>query len=200
VGLDELLAALERDGLLLLSDPDLPSVVSLVVGGPIGGSWWGHPRGGEIYRLSNDLADQPQVLLAKLVSGKVTFVHRRLWPAVIAVGQARARWQLDGLSAAARALLQRVDDDGYVPWAAGSSTASVKVLERRLLIHAAEVHTPTGAHAKNLQTWPEFARTAGIAPPLPDVVSAWRQLEAALEDLNARYAARARLPWRASNV
>ena len=175
-----------------------------MVGGPIDGSWWGHPRGGDIYRLYNDLADQPQVLLVKLVSGKVTFVHCRLWPAVIAVGQSRERWQLDDLSEAAVALLRLVDDSGQLTWDdmppllppdARSPTASVKVLERRLLIQASEVHTPTGAHAKNLQTWSAWARTVGTAPPLPDVASARQQLEAALEDLNERHAARARLPW-----
>ena len=112
----DLLAILQRDGLMLMSDSSLPSLVALVAGGPIGGSWWGHPRGGEIYHLANQLVDQPDVLLVKLVSTKKTFVHRRLWPALVAVGQARERWQLDGLTEAPLALLAALDDAGCLAW------------------------------------------------------------------------------------
>ena len=59
------------------------SATSLVVSEPLGGSWWGHPRGNEIYHLLNEVAEHPQVLMVKLVSAKVTFVHQRLWPAVV---------------------------------------------------------------------------------------------------------------------
>src|SRR5258708_5263515 len=99
-----LLTVLERDGVLLLSDPMLPSLTSLVVGAPIGGSWWGHPRGNEIYHLLNELAENSQVLMVKLISAKVTFVHQRLWPAVVGVGQSRATWQLDRLTQASKFL------------------------------------------------------------------------------------------------
>src|ERR1700694_6027012 len=104
-----LLKVLERDGVLLLSDSLLPSLTSLVVGAPVGGSWWGHPRGNEIYHLLNELAEHPHVLMLKLISAKVTFVHQRLWPAVVGVGQSRAAWQLDGLTQASNFLLGLVD-------------------------------------------------------------------------------------------
>ncbi len=200
----DLLVVLDRDGLLLLSDVSLPSLVSLVVGGPIGGSWWGHPRGGDIYRLYNQLADAPSVLTVKLVSGKVTFVHRRLWPAVVAVGQSRESWQLDGLSEACTALLRLVDDVGELAWDdvprhffsdPRSPTRAAKELETRLLIHASEVHTPTGAHAKNLSTWAALADAVGLSPPYPTPAEAKQQLESALADLSDRQVARARLPW-----
>jgi hypothetical protein len=204
VDITDLLALLQRDGLMMLSDSSLPSLVGLVAGGPIGGSWWGHPRGGEIYHLSNELAHQPDVLLVKLVSGKQTFVHRRLWPAVVAVGQARERWQLDGLSEAPRALLAALDDAGHLAWDevgpllpphAGRPTESVNALERRLLIHTSEVHTPSGAHARNLETWPTLARRVGIDAALPAVGEAKRQLERALAELGTDRSTLARLPW-----
>ena len=72
-------AALERWGLLLLQDPVLPSLATLIAGAPIRGSWWGHARGGDIFRVANEL--EQEVVTAKLIDGKVTFVHRRLWPA-----------------------------------------------------------------------------------------------------------------------
>jgi hypothetical protein len=149
------------------------------------------------------------VLVVKLVSGKVTFVHQRLWPAVIAVGQAREPWQTNDLSEAALALLRLVDDVGQLTWDevppllppdARAPAASVKLLEQRLLVQTAEVHTPRGAHARNLQTWPSWAAAVSSPPPYPDLAAARAQLEAALDDLNDRHAARGRLPWRASHA
>src|SRR6266704_523157 len=71
------LEALEKYGLLLESDAQLPSLVSIVAGGPVRGSWWGHASGNIIYEVGNRLANHPDVLVIKLVSGKVTFVQRR---------------------------------------------------------------------------------------------------------------------------
>ena len=200
----DLLAILQRDGLMLMSDSSLPSLVALVAGGPIGGSWWGHPRGGEIYHLANQLVDQPDVLLVKLVSTKKTFVHRRLWPAVVAVGQARERWQLDGLTEAPLALLAALDDAGCLAWDevlpvlppnAARPTESVNALETRLLIHTSEVHTPSGAHARNLETWSTLVGRVGIDAALPEVAEARRQLETTLAELAGDSVMTARLPW-----
>ena len=47
--------------------------------------------------------------MTKLVYGKVTYVHRALWPRVIAVGRAREPWQMKGLAAGARKLLGAVE-------------------------------------------------------------------------------------------
>jgi hypothetical protein len=206
VDLDGLLMVVERDGVLLLADAVLPSVTLLVAGEPIRGSWWGSPRGGEIYHLSNQLHHQPHVLSVKLVSGKVTYVHRRLWPAVVAVGQAREDWQMDGLAEGCLELLRMVDEAGQLSWEevpaflpprGPKATAAVKTLETRLLIHAEQVHTQTGAHSKNLEAWSALAARLGLAPPFPDVTTARQQLDATLAALNERYVARATLPWSA---
>jgi hypothetical protein len=204
IDLKTVAAVLKRDGLLLLSDPVLPSLTSLVIGGPIHGSWWGHPLGNEVYHLLNMLADHPEVLMVKLISAKVTFVHRRLWPAVVAVGQARARWQLDGLTPAATYLLNMVDESGRLAWDDippflppdnRSATESVRALEARLLVHATEVHTPSGAHAKNLDTWPSWLSQVDPVAALPDLAEASTRLESTLAELNERHAAQGRLPW-----
>ena len=39
------LKELKRYGLLLVTDARLPSLVALVAGAPVRGSWWSHPRG-----------------------------------------------------------------------------------------------------------------------------------------------------------
>jgi hypothetical protein len=61
----------------------VPSLAEIVAGGPIRGSWWGHARGREIFTLTRAVRDCPDVLVCRLVDGKVTYVHRRLWPAVV---------------------------------------------------------------------------------------------------------------------
>jgi hypothetical protein len=202
--LDGLLKVLELDRLLLLSDGALPSITSLVVGSPIHGSWWGHPRGGEIYRLMNALADEPNVLSMKLVSGKVTFVQRCLWRAVVAIGESREAWQMDGLDEHGRMLLEFVEQEGQLAWAdvpplfplrGRAFTRAVRDLEQRLLIHTTEVHTASGAHARNLETWRTWAVRMGQVSPLPGVIEARHQLETTLHELNEHYAGRARLPW-----
>jgi hypothetical protein len=64
------------------------------------------------YRLAIELRDHPDVLTIKLLSGKITCIHRPLWPAVFAIGTARQPWQMLGLSKDAAALLQQSDQEG----------------------------------------------------------------------------------------
>jgi len=79
-------AALDEHGMLLESARGpLPNVAELVAGAPIRGSWWAHPRSHAIFAVINDLADSPEVVRLRLVKGKVTLVHRRLWPALVRV-------------------------------------------------------------------------------------------------------------------
>lgn len=61
----------------------VPSVAEAVAGERIRGSWWGHPRGGDIFRALGAIDGSGDILCFKLVGGKVTFVHRRLWPALV---------------------------------------------------------------------------------------------------------------------
>ena len=203
-------AALERHGLLLFSDPALPSLVGLIVGEPLRSSWWGHPRGHTIYAAMNRLDDDPDVLSTKLVAGKVTYVHRRLWSAILAVGTARDAWQMDSLSVGERWLLREVDTEGELatdgvvvpPEARGGSKARVadfaRELERRLLVHATEIHTPSGAHAKVLQTWQRWAHGVGLQASSLSSAKGRQELEAASESLAAEVTGGGvvELPWR----
>jgi hypothetical protein len=61
----------------------VPSLVMAIVGAPVRGNWWSHPRAKEIFRLTRAVRDSKQILVCRLVSGKITFVHRRLWPALV---------------------------------------------------------------------------------------------------------------------
>jgi hypothetical protein len=78
------LAFVERHGVVLqAARGPVPSLAEAIAGGPIRGSWWGHPKGQEIFRLAEAISESDDVLVCKLVEGKVTYVHRRLWPALV---------------------------------------------------------------------------------------------------------------------
>ena len=62
---------------------DVPNLVEFVTGESLKGSWWGHRKGREIFRVSRAIRNSPDVLTYRLLDGKITYVHRRLWPALI---------------------------------------------------------------------------------------------------------------------
>jgi hypothetical protein len=77
------LAFVEQHGVVLASARGpVPSVAEAVAGQPIIGSWWAHPRGKAIFAALSQLDDSVDVRCFKLIDGKVTFVHRRMWPAL----------------------------------------------------------------------------------------------------------------------
>lgn len=77
------LAFVRRHGVVLeTARGSVPSLAEAIVGAPIKGGWWSHPKGREIFRLTRGLRDSKDVLVCRLVGGKITFVHRRLWPAL----------------------------------------------------------------------------------------------------------------------
>jgi hypothetical protein len=61
----------------------LPSLAEHIAGEPIRGSWWSHPLAHEIFAAIQQVRDSPTVVATRLVSGKVTLIHRRLWPALV---------------------------------------------------------------------------------------------------------------------
>jgi hypothetical protein len=80
----DLMAVLVEHGMLLQSAKGpLPNVAELVAGEPIAGSWWGHPKGHEIFAELEALDASPDIVRMRLVNGKVTLVHRRAWPALV---------------------------------------------------------------------------------------------------------------------
>ena len=78
------LAFVRRHGVVLqAARGPVPSLAEAIAGGPIRGSWWGHPKGQEIFRVAEAVSASRDILVCKLVDDKVTYVHRRLWPALV---------------------------------------------------------------------------------------------------------------------
>jgi len=63
----------------------VPNIAETVAGEPIKGSWWSHPRSHQVFTALQLIDDSPDIKCFKLVGGKLTFVHRRLWPALVAL-------------------------------------------------------------------------------------------------------------------
>jgi len=195
---------LEGLSLLLLTDSKFPSVTTIVSGSPITGSWWSHPKGHAIFAVAESLSEHADVVTTKLLSGKVTFVHREMWPALLAVGTARAPWQLRGLAESAREVLRYVSRIGTVRTDEIPSGLrprkepigdAVRALERGLLLHSEEIHTKSGAHTKILETWDQWARRSGAPEPRDSAAAAQRELETLVGRINGQFGANARLPW-----
>lgn len=62
-----------------------PRLTDAIAGEAVKGSWWGHPKGKQIFAVLDALGDEPDILVCRLLQNKLTMVHRRLWPALAAL-------------------------------------------------------------------------------------------------------------------
>jgi hypothetical protein len=87
-----------RHGVVLQSARGpVANLAEIVAGEPIRGSWWSHPRAHEIFAAINKARDSPAVVATRLMNGKVTLIHRRLWPALARLADRRPPASLDAL-------------------------------------------------------------------------------------------------------
>jgi hypothetical protein len=79
------LAYVERHGIVCEAarPGDIPSLVDAIAGAPVRGNWWSHPKAKIIFQLTRALRDAPEIAVCRLADGKITFVHERLWPALV---------------------------------------------------------------------------------------------------------------------
>ena len=81
---NQALAFVRKHGVVLASAKGpVPRMTEIIAGEAITGSWWAHPKSRQIYAILQSLEHAPDILVCRLVGGKVSFVHRRLWPALI---------------------------------------------------------------------------------------------------------------------
>lgn len=116
----------------------VPSLAEAIAGGPIRGSWWGHPKGQEIFRVAEAVSENPDVLVCKLIGGKITYVHRRLWPALVRLAsrftkaQLAKTWNEHTPTGAHRS--QRIPFPQWVPSETRQQAASLSIAEAEKLL------------------------------------------------------------------
>jgi len=199
----DVFAELKTWGLLLESDPKLPSVCTIITGEPMKGSWWSHPMAQIIFQVNERLDDHPDVLIAKLLAGKVTFVHRQFWLSLLAVAQSEEPWQMRNLPDTAQKALKVIKNAGIMrsdelkmgTVGRKELNESVRILERRLLIHSHQVHTESGAHAKVLESWQSWAASAKLNAGKMTVNAARKNFEQRVQELNTKFKGKVNLPW-----
>jgi hypothetical protein len=116
----EALAFVRKKGVVVeAARGPLPSLAEEIAGEPFAGSWWGHPKGREIFRLTRAVRDSSDVLVSCLVKGKITYVHRRLWPALVRAARYFDRDALAAIrevhTAGGKHVIERVPYPKWVP-------------------------------------------------------------------------------------
>ena len=77
------LAFVKRNGIVLESARGVvPSLAEAIAGKPVRGNWWAHPKADIIFHCSRAVRASPDVITCRLVGGRITYVHRSLWPAL----------------------------------------------------------------------------------------------------------------------
>ena len=115
------LAFIERYGVVCESARHgaIPSLADAIAGESIRGNWWSHPKGREIFAITRAVREEPEILVCKLVDGKITFVHARLWPALVRLAArfppARLARVREVHSASGKHLLQATPFPEWVP-------------------------------------------------------------------------------------
>lgn len=134
--LRQALAFIRKHGVVLeAAQGPVPSLAEVIAGEPVrGGSWWSHPKSHEIFAVTRAIRDSDDILVCRLIKGKVTFVHRRMWPALV---RAAGRLPSDHLSqvreihtSSGRHVTQEVPFPDWVP-------SSVRAAARSLSEEAA---------------------------------------------------------------
>ena|SRR5437867_753682 len=145
----EAVAFVRRHGVVLESAKGpAPSLAEAIAGAPIRGNWWAHPKGHEIFAVTRAVRDCDDVLVCRLVENKITFVHRRLWPALVRVAE---RFPADRLSQvrevhtkSGRHVTEEVPFPDWVP--PDVRAAARKVSKEAALVHfTLEVRPQMGA-------------------------------------------------------
>ena len=195
----KILSLLEKDKILLLQDKSFPSIVSKIIGQNIVGSWWGHPMANPIYNGLRWLEDHHPVLIIKLISGKVTYVHESLFADIYSIVREPRDWQLKKLNDDDQAVLKYiqkkkkvVSNDPQLMNLVKDAKKSLLNLEKKLLVYSSEEHTESGKHIKEFKIW----KDSKISASKPgDYTSALKKIEKHITKLSGDTREKVKLPW-----
>jgi hypothetical protein len=80
---EEALSFVETNGIVLESAHGrVPTFADFVAGERVT-RWWSHPKGRLSFALTRAMRDSPDVLTCRFIDNKITYIHRRLWPALV---------------------------------------------------------------------------------------------------------------------
>ena len=134
------LAFIKRHGIVCESvrRDAIPSLADAIAGGAIRGNWWPHARRREIFAITRAVRDAPEILVCKLVDGKITFVHERVWPALVRLAERLPRARLarvrEAHTASGKHELQETPFPDWVPKAARAAAKRVSEAEAAALL------------------------------------------------------------------
>lgn len=190
---------LQKNKILLLQDKSFPNIVSKIVNEKISGSWWGHPLANPIYNGLNWLEHNQNVLLIKLLDGKVTYVHESLFSDFYSIVSQARDWQLSKLKSDELNLLKYVSkknkvlsDDPKLKELVVDSKKSFSVLEKKLLLYSSEEHTESGKHIKEFLPW---KKSKIFTKSVNDYEVAKSKINTIVQKLNEESGSKIKLPW-----
>jgi hypothetical protein len=135
----EALAFVREHGVVLVSARgSAPRLVEAIVGAPVKGSWWGHPEGKRIFAVLSAVTESEEVLVCRLIDGKITLVHRRLWPALVRLADTlppeRIARVLDGHTASGHHVRRSLAFPAWVPAAVADEARALDEKQARDLL------------------------------------------------------------------
>ncbi len=141
------LAFIKKHGIVLESARGaVPNLVEAIVGGPLRGSWWAHPEGKRIFAILGEVNDSPDVLRCRLVDGKVTYAHRRVWIALVVLADELGPRRLDRTTQEHTSSgAHRTVTTPFPRWAPTAITAEAKKISREAALAIIAPYRPSGA-------------------------------------------------------
>jgi hypothetical protein len=142
------LAFVDEHGVVLESGRGpVPSLAEAIAGEAIRGTWWKHPKGRAIFGATRAVRDSHDVLVCRLLGGKITYVHRRLWPALVRLADEVGPVRLDAIreehTASGAHKLVRMAFPEWVP--ADVTTAAKKLSKVEARKQCGDWLTPKGS-------------------------------------------------------
>jgi hypothetical protein len=166
---NRILASLKREGVMLESSHGpVPNLVDCIAGEPVKGHWWSHPHSHRIFALTRSVRDSPDVLTCRVVNGKVSFVHRRVWPALVRLA---SLFPQDRLAAIQEVHTQtgahRVITTPFPAWVPNDVTAAARALSAQQAVSILGSWASPAQHAASegwsVETKPSRRRKLGAA-------------------------------------
>jgi len=60
----------------------VPTLAEAIAREVIRGNWWQHPKSRQIFIATRRVRESADILVSRHLGGRITYVHRRLWPAL----------------------------------------------------------------------------------------------------------------------